>query len=77
MALRDTGQEALTESGTNYLALDGDDRRVTVSASEEALDDYGRPAVWAKAEKKYAANDFKETMSGRLVTVKTTDFDND
>lgn len=71
MALRFTGNETTTTEFEMLLeAFDGESR-VVVITSKEAIEDFGRSAVEAKASDKYS-RDLKD-QHGR-VRVFTTDF---
>jgi len=74
MALNDTGRSNETETGRNFLATDDEDRSVSVQASHEVLQDYGMPAVWSKAESKYADGNYDDGDNIRIVRVLTSDF---
>jgi hypothetical protein len=74
MPLSDAGKPPLeTLTGQNVLAMDAQDQRVTVSASSEAIQDYGWAAIWDTASRKYDKGEVDRSGSQPLVRVTAAD----
>jgi hypothetical protein len=74
MALIDSGDRVQTLTGTNARAQDGSGGSVIVSASHEAIQDYGWQAIFDVASKKHATGQIEPGSNPPLVSVKTGDF---
>jgi hypothetical protein len=61
-------------SGVNALGVDEKGVAVVVSASTEAIQDYGWPAIWEAASRKYDAGEASQNDGRSVVRVTTSDF---
>jgi hypothetical protein len=69
MILRFTGERGSSEEFETLLeAFDGK-KRVVIVTSTEAIEDFGLPAVQAKADEKYAADVVDDKGRVRVLTV--------
>jgi len=74
MALNDTGYDKVaTLTGMNAKTTDDAGNTVIVSASHEAIQDYGWPRVFEAASRKYDAEDVEPNSSPPLVRVTAGD----
>jgi hypothetical protein len=74
MPLTDAGNPTVeTLSGTNALARNQNGTAVTVSASLEAIQDYGWAAIWDVASRMYDAGEASLPGGQSVVRVTTSD----
>ena len=73
MSLIDTGRKIPANGRVNALAKDGSDKDVIVSATEEAIEDYGWGVIWAAASGKYDSGDVHRDGPKPKVMVSTLD----
>jgi len=72
--LTDAGNPQVeTLSGTNVLARNQNGAAVTISASLEAIQDYGWPAIWDVASRMYDAGEASQPDGKSVVRVTTSD----
>ncbi|OHD03823.1 MAG: hypothetical protein A2095_05500 [Sphingomonadales bacterium GWF1_63_6] len=77
MALIPDGREVGTETGVNRSGKDLDGNPVVVSASHEAIQDYGWPTAWGAGETKYQRGTYEQIGDTRLIRVTTADCANE
>jgi hypothetical protein len=73
MALIPDGGEVETETGVTRSGKDMEGKRVVVSASHEAVEDYGWRTIWGAGETKYLRGLYEVNGESRVVRVKTAD----
>jgi hypothetical protein len=72
MPLQDIGPSVITLTGINTRAVDQNGSDVTISASQEAIDDFGWGVIMPMASRKYDDGQF-DTSNPPLVRVTAAD----